>query len=124
MQRKNLQKLKKKIKEKQPEIVAPVKYAAIDESEDIFEDAGRDYIAVPDEPEENKNDDEPMIGPVYGPSRPPTQPDEVDTSKNYFKASQMDDDGDNMDIDDEKPKNEDLKSLINQVASASGIKQD
>ncbi|RIA98821.1 RED-like protein N-terminal region-domain-containing protein [Glomus cerebriforme] len=106
-------KLKKKIKEKQPDVVVPVKYAAIDESEDIFEDVGRDYIAAPDEPEENKKDDEPMIGPVYGPSRPLTQPVEVE---NYFK-------GDDMDIDDEKPKNEDLKSLINKVASASGIKQ-
>lgn len=116
-------KLRKRLKEKQPEIIAPVKYAAIDESEDIFEDAGRDYNAVPDEPEENKKDDEPIIGPVYGPSRPPTQSVEVETSKNYFKTSQMDNDEDTMDIDEETPKNEDLKSLINQVASASGIKQ-
>ncbi|CAB4470229.1 hypothetical protein RhiirA5_353022 [Rhizophagus irregularis] len=113
-------KLRKRIKEKQPEIIAPVKYAAIDETEDIFEDAGRDYKAVPDEPEEDKRDDEPIIEPVYGPSRPPTQSVEVETSKNYFK---MDNDEDTMDIDEEKPKNEDLKSLINQVASASGIKQ-
>ncbi|GBB90750.1 hypothetical protein RclHR1_01780017 [Rhizophagus clarus] len=112
-------KLKKRIKEKQPEIIAPVKYAAIDESEDIFEDAGRDYIAVPDEQEEDNKDDEPIIGPVYGPSRPQTQSDEVETSKDYFK----DNDGDAMDIDEEKPKNEDLKALINQVASANGIKQ-
>ncbi|CAG8659573.1 1326_t:CDS:2 [Funneliformis caledonium] len=113
-------KLKKKVKEKQPEIVAPVKYAAIGESEDIFEEAGRDYTAVPDEPsvdENKKEEDIPMIGPI----RPPSQSVEVDTPKGYFKASHVDNDA--MDVDDEEPRNEDLKTLINKVASASGINQ-
>ncbi|KAG9283945.1 hypothetical protein G9A89_005452 [Geosiphon pyriformis] len=122
-------KLKKKLKEKQVEEVQIKKIAAIDESEDIFADAGRDYDAFAnmentEMQKEDEEEDEPVfIGPIFPGALPNTNKAELEQKVNYFSDSIKAEYHDPMDIDrkEEKETELSLNTLIEQAAE--GVKE-
>ncbi|CAG8761824.1 6920_t:CDS:2 [Cetraspora pellucida] len=108
-------KLKKRLREKQPTEVTMVKLAAIDDSEDIFADAGRDYkVIVENDNAVDKTDVTPL----------PTDSSisaNVEKTKDYFSINSQEVENESMEID--KPQeNQTLKTLIHQAAAANGVK--
>ncbi|CAG8790845.1 16876_t:CDS:1, partial [Acaulospora morrowiae] len=105
-------KVKKKTKEKQPVEVKNEKIVAIDDSEDIFADSGRDYqVTVDDEKSKEKVADDVA----------PSVSSEIDNSdNNYFGTSVAEIEDDPMDVDKSQEVQK-LQSLIQQAA-ANGVK--
>ncbi|CAG8753213.1 34862_t:CDS:2, partial [Racocetra persica] len=108
-------KLKKRHREKQPAEVTMVKLAAIDDSEDIFADAGRDYkVMIENDNAVDKKD----VTPLPTDSSISTN---VEKSNDYFSTNSQEIEGESMEID--KPQeNQTLKTLIHQAAAANGVK--
>ncbi|KAF0457480.1 protein Red-like [Gigaspora margarita] len=109
-------KLKKRLREKQPAEVTMVKLAAIDDSEDIFADAGRDYkVMIENDNVVDKKD----VTPLPADSSTSTS---AEKPKDYFNTNSQEGEGESMEID--KPQeNQTLKTLIHQAAAASGVKK-
>ncbi|RHZ52711.1 hypothetical protein Glove_458g4 [Diversispora epigaea] len=109
--------VKKKPKEKQPEEILKEKVAAIDDSEDIFADAGRDYHIIMKEDKQDKLEED-NINSQSQLNEESSVSKEIDSiERNYFGASEEEEgEKDSMDIDNMQEAQQ-LKTLMQQAAT-------
>ncbi|CAG8460706.1 8042_t:CDS:2 [Diversispora eburnea] len=109
--------VKKKLKEKQPEEILKEKVAAIDESEDIFADAGRDYHIVMKEEKQDKREEDNINSQSQLNEESSVSKETDSIERNYFGASSQEEgENDSMDID-KIQETQQLKTLMQQAVT-------